>query len=98
MSSHLKHVLKPGGTDASAEGLDVILRRENLTPEQWDRAVKLIHAPEAEENLRLMNPDGGELVKCLKKMAAEMRRENLLAHDFKMEPLLNSTFVQKSRP
>lgn len=98
VSSHLKHVLKSGEIDAGAEGLDVILRRENLTPEQWARAVKLIHAPDAEENLRLMNPDGGGLVKCLKKMAADMRRENLLAHDFKMEPLLNSTFVQKSRP
>lgn len=98
VSSHLKHVLKPGEIDAGGEGLDVILRRENLTPEQWDRAVKLIHAPDAEENLRLMNPASGELVKCLKKMAADMRRQNLLTHRFKMEPLLNSTFVERSRP
>jgi len=98
VSSHLKHVLKSGEIDAGAEGLGVILRRENLTPEQWHRAVELIHAPDAEENLRLMNPAGGELVKCLKKMAAEMRRQNLLTHRFKIEPLLNSTFVERSRP
>lgn len=98
VSSHLKHVLKSGEVDAGAEGLDVILRRENLTPEQWHRAVKLIHAPDAEENLRLMNPASGELVKCLKKMAEDMRRNGLLTHDFKMEPLLNSTFVERGRP
>lgn len=98
VSSHLKHVLKSGEIDGGAEGLDVILRRENLTPEQWHRAVKLIHAPDAEENLRLMNPTSGGLAKCLKKMAADMRRQNLLTHEFKMEPLLNSTFVERSRP
>lgn len=98
VSSHLKHVVKSGEIDAGKEGLDVILRRENLTPEQWHRAVKLIHAPDAEENLRLMNPASGELVKCLKKMAADMRRENLITHRFKMEPLLNSTFVERSMP
>lgn len=98
VSSHLKHVMKSGEIDAGADGLEVILRRENLTPEQWHRAVELIHAPDAEENLRLMNPAGGELVKCLKKMAADMQRQNLLKHRFNIEPLLNSTFVERSRP
>jgi len=97
VSSHLKHVLKSGEMDAGSAGLDVMLRRENLTPDQWHRAVELIHAPDAEENLRLMNPAGGGLVKCLKKMAADMRRNGLLTHEFKIEPLLNSTFVERSR-
>jgi NitT/TauT family transport system substrate-binding protein len=97
VSSHLKHVLKSGEMDAGSAGLDVMLRRENLTPDQWHRAVELIHAPDAEENLRLMNPAGGGLVKCLKKMAEDMRRNGLLTHEFKIEPLLNSTFVERSR-
>lgn len=97
VSSHLKHVLTSGEMDAGSAGLDVMLRRENLTPDQWHRAVELIHAPDAEENLRLMNPAGGGLVKCLKKMAADMRRNGLLTHEFKIEPLLNSTFVERSR-
>lgn len=97
VSSHLKHVLKSGEMDAGSAGLDVMLRRENLTPDQWHRAVELIHAPDAEENLRLMNPAGGGLVECLKKMAADMRRNGLLTHEFKIEPLLNSTFVERSR-
>lgn len=77
-----------------SSGLDAILRREGLTPAQWGRTLSLIHFPTAEENQRLMDPETGELVKCLRKMAAEMAEAGLLTGDVRTEVLLNAGFVK----
>lgn len=76
-----------------SSGLDAMLRREGLTPAQWGRTLSLIHFPTAEENHRLMEPETGELARCLHKMAVEMAEAGLLTSEVQTDSLLNAAFV-----
>lgn len=74
------------------EGLATVLRREGLTPPQWQAALNVIHTPGAEENMRLLS---GELAEVLRRMAAKMRANGSLARDVDIAPLLNPEFVKE---
>jgi len=96
VSAHFDYLAKMGGEN-DEERLDAILRREDLSRPQWQQALALIHAPDAAENRRLMEPGPDGLAACMEKMSAMMLREQLLQHEVKTQQLLTPEFLQEDR-
>lgn len=96
VSAYFDHLAKADVMDGEGR-LDAILRREDLSRSQWRQALALIHAPDAAENRRLMEPGPDGLEACMERMGAMMLREQLLLNAVDARQLINREFLQEVR-
>lgn len=76
------------------DGLAAVLRRQGLTRAQWETALKMVHTPGLEENVRLLE---GGLAEVLQQVASRMRASGALERDIGLDHLTSSEFVKEDR-
>ncbi len=76
------------------QGLAAVLRREDLSREQWQAALRLIHSPGLDENRALLS---GGLTETLRPMADRMRKAGWLGNDIDVTRLTTDEFVKEDR-
>lgn len=82
----------PGENSGS---LDEMLRREDLDPAQWAKALQAVEIPDAAGNRRLLSAGAEGLATVLLKMQSRMREQGLLTREIEVESLLNDELVKE---
>lgn len=79
---------------ATENGTNATLRREGLTPEQWQKSLQKMRLPDAAENRRLFQQKAGGLEECLKKLSVEMLQLGMLQQGVEASRLFTSEFLE----
>lgn len=76
------------------DGLAAVLRRQGLTRAQWEAALGVVHTPDLEENVDLLEHG---LVEVLQHISSRMQASGALEGDIPLGHLMSSQFVEEAR-